>query len=70
MARGIEWTEEQLKFLADKAGVLSYHQIAEQLGRTESSVRSKACRLGIGGRKFGILHHRKVVKASRSRRSA
>ncbi len=69
MAKGIVWTEEDLQYLTDNVERMGYQQIADALKRSEPSVRSKACRLGLVGRKFGILHHRKTVKASGRKRS-
>lgn len=58
MARGPTWTEFENEYLRNHCKARDYRLIAEDLGRTESSVRTQACRLGLNGRKFGLNHHR------------
>ncbi|ARD47595.1 SANT/Myb-like DNA-binding domain-containing protein [Sporosarcina sp. P33] len=42
------WTAEEVEYLEDQWGVISYKTIAKKLGRTVNSVKIKATRLNLG----------------------
>lgn len=48
MGKAKKWTKEDLEYLEDKWGVNSITNICDKLGRTESAIRLKAYRLGLG----------------------
>lgn len=43
------WTQEEVDFLYDNLGVLSYKAIGKKLNRTSEAVRSKCQKLKLGG---------------------
>lgn len=48
MARGRNWTKDELDYLRDNWGSLSIRTIAKNLGRTVTAIRLKAYREGLG----------------------
>lgn len=45
------WTQEEIEFLRESYSLLSLKVVCEKLGRSRSSVSTKAFRLGLNGRK-------------------
>lgn len=43
------WTKEEIKFIEEKYGVLSFEAIGKRLGRSKEAIRVKAKRLDLGG---------------------
>ena len=46
---GKEWSKEEINFLEEKYGVLSFEAIGRKLGRTPEAIRIKAKRIKLGG---------------------
>lgn len=58
------WTDQDIEFLENSIGVLSYDKIAKKLGKTPSAVDRKIDKLGIGNTKIssGMLTMHQLSK--------
>lgn len=38
------WTEQEMEYLSDQVGILSYSEMAKRLGRSENAIKLQRCR--------------------------
>lgn len=41
------WTEQELEYLSDSMGILSYTELSKRLGRSENAIKLCRCRRGL-----------------------